>query len=124
MEAKVIKIISDKEIVLNVGKDKGVKVGDIFEVIAKEGDRVYDPDTNEFLGTLDIPKATLIVEYVYPRMCICTNNAPAIDPFTSPLAIGIIPRLNVDLNQVSGGFEKHSLAPIQIGDFAYLDDSF
>lgn len=120
MEAKVIKIISDKQIVLNAGTDKGVNEGDIFQIIDKVGDQVFDPDSGELLGSLDLPKAILRVELVYPRMCICTNNenksilGPAIE-----FNMTVTKPLNVNLNQVSGGFNNSKTSPIQIGDLAH-----
>lgn len=117
MEAKVIKIISDSKIVLNVGSNSGVEVGRIFKVMEKQGEEVLDPDTGESYGTLDILKATVRVTNVYPKMCVCTNTE-------SVTSIGLTLReltksLNVNLNQVSGGFDEHNISPIQIGDIAY-----
>ena len=41
---KVIKIISDKRIVINAGKNE-VQTGDILRVIEKNSEEIVDPDT-------------------------------------------------------------------------------
>jgi hypothetical protein len=118
MEAKVIKIIDDYRIVLNVGSNDRVTEGMLFQIIEKQGEEILDPDTGESYGTLDIVKATLRVIAVYPKMCICTNSKST-KALGDPLAFSIAARLNVNLNQVSGGYNQNIISPIQLGDLAY-----
>lgn len=119
MEAKVIKIISDTQIVLSVGTQHGVVEGDLFKIIDKKGEEVIDPDTLEVLGTLDIPKATVKVTHVYPRMCVCTNNE-TISILANPFAdLATTAPLKVKHSQISGGFNLKVIDPIQLGDLAY-----
>lgn len=119
MEARVIKIISNQQIVLNVGAKQGVEIGDVFQLVDRDGEEVYDPETDEFLGTLDFTKAEVKVEKVYPKMCICVNNQTLSLIANKNSSFTISSTLNVNLNQVSGGFNKNELSPIQIGDIAY-----
>lgn len=126
MVMRVVKIISDRQIVLNVGSENAVQVGDIFHIIDKNGEPIIDPETGEYLGNLDLPKATIIVEYVYPKMCICGNNEiiEEQNPFANPFELEnhvYRPPLKVNLDEVSGGFDINLLSPIQIGDIAYKD---
>ena len=90
MEAKVSRILSNSEIVLNVGEDKGVKQGQGF-LIYEVGPEILDPDTNESLGNLEIHKGTVTVIDVQPRMCIAQTQKRAfqktrvVDPWSGVL---------------------------------------
>lgn len=71
-EIKVIKIIDEYNIVINIGFENGVKFGDKFQIY-QQGEKLFDPETNEDLGTLDIVKATIIATSVSPKVTICKN---------------------------------------------------
>ena len=119
---KVIKIISDKRIVINAGKNE-VQTGDILRVIEKNSEEIVDPDTNEVLGTLDYIKATITVEYVYEHMSICKNyetkTVNALDPFETLRQREVTSPLNVNLSQITGGYNIDNKL-IAIGDLVEL----
>lgn len=119
---KVIKIISDKRIVINAGKNE-VQTGDILRVIEKNSEEIVDPDTNEVLGTLDYIKATITVEYVYEHMSICKNyetkTVNALDPFEPLRQREVTSPLNVNLSQITGGYNIDNKL-IEIGDLVEL----
>ena len=122
---KVIKIISDKRIVINAGKNE-VQTGDILRVIEKNSEEIVDPDTNEVLGTLDYIKATITVEYVYEHMSICKNyetkTVNALDPFETLRQREVTSPLNVNLSQITGGYNIDNKL-IEIGDLVELEYS-
>ena len=119
---KVIKIISDKRIVINAGKNE-VQTGDILRVIEKNSEEIVDPDTNEVLGTLDYIKATITVEYAYEHMSICKNyetkTVNALDPFETLRQREVTSPLNVNLSQITGGYNIDNKL-IEIGDLVEL----
>ena len=119
---KVIKIISDKRIVINAGKNE-VQTGEILRVIEKNSEEIVDPDTNEVLGTLDYIKATITVEYVYEHMSICKNyetkTVNALDPFETLRQREVTSPLNVNLSQITGGYNIDNKL-IEIGDLVEL----
>lgn len=119
---KVIKIISDKRIVINAGKNE-VQTGDILRVIEKNSEEIVDPDTNEVLGTLDYIKATITIEYVYEHMSICKNyetkTVNALDPFETLRQREVTSPLNVNLSQITGGYNIDNKL-IEIGDLVEL----
>ena len=119
---KVIKIISDKRIVINAGKNE-VQTGDILRVIEKNSEEIVDPDTNEVLGTLDYIKATITVEYVYEHMSICKNyetkTVNALDPFETLRQREVTSPLNVNLSQITGGYNIDNKL-IEIGDLVEI----
>ncbi|MGN2369276.1 FlgT C-terminal domain-containing protein [Clostridium cagae] len=104
---KVIKIISDSEILINAGSEHKIKTGDNFDIFTT-GEEIFDPDTNESLGTLDTVKATVEVVIVYPKMCLCQKiirKAEGLVGFALDLKKEVIykERLKVDATEISGG---------------------
>lgn len=81
---KVVKIVSDREIVANGGKNKRIEKGDIARITVK-GTPIIDPATKEELGTLDIIKAELEVDIVYEKMCVCKTKSYTYSPLTSSM---------------------------------------
>ena len=70
VEGKVAKILGNSEIVINRGRDGGVRAGMMFEVFAPEGEEVWDPDTGETLGTVEDIKAHAEVIDVKERLAV------------------------------------------------------
>lgn len=54
---KVIKIIDQYRLVINKGKDDGISDSDRF-IVYELGEELFDPDTNENLGQLEIVKGS------------------------------------------------------------------
>ena len=53
VEGKVATILGKGEVVLNRGREHGVRQGMMFEIFTPEGEEVWDPDTGETLGTVE-----------------------------------------------------------------------
>jgi hypothetical protein len=70
VEGKVAKILGNNEIVINRGRNEGVRQGMLFEVFAPEGEEVWDPDTGETLGTVEDVKAHAEVTEVKVRLAV------------------------------------------------------
>ena len=70
MKYRVIKIISDTEILVNAGANRGIKEGNILTIRGKD-EEIIDPFSNESLGYLPVNKAQVRVYTVYENMCIC-----------------------------------------------------
>jgi hypothetical protein len=82
VEGKVAKILNRGEIVVNRGRQNGVKAGMVFEVFAPEGEEVWDPDTGETLGTVEDVKARAEVTEVKDRFSVARLvEAPGASPF-------------------------------------------
>lgn len=104
MKYRVIKIISNFEIIVNTGVNQGIKPGDILTIRGKD-EEIIDPFSNESLGYLPVTKAQVKVETVYEKMCICKPT----EAFKFEVA-----RLNVDMPFQSDNEEDNV---IRIGDF-------
>lgn len=70
VEGKVAKVLGNNEVVLNRGREHGVRHGMVFEIFAPEGDEVWDPDTGETLGTVEDVKAKAEVTEVKERLSV------------------------------------------------------
>lgn len=117
-EFKIVKIIDEYKVVVNAGCDY-LEEDDILEVF-KIGEKVFDPETKDLLGTLDIVKARLKIHTLYEKMCLCVNekskNPISAIPGSALSAFQSTPiALQVDLKQVSGGFDASDMT-IKVGD--------
>ncbi|MGL5085400.1 MAG: hypothetical protein ACRC68_06710 [Clostridium sp.] len=121
---KVIKIIDEYRIVVNVGANEGIKSGDIFEIFV-QGEMVIDIDSKEELGTLDFIKAKIEVETVFEKMCICVNELKVNNsPFATAgkLALSFYGNsekepetLNITMSEITGGLSNYD-KKIKLGD--------
>ncbi|WP_236897049.1 hypothetical protein [Clostridium beijerinckii] len=114
---KVIKIISDYEIVINAGSNAKLEKGTSLDIFVA-GEEVFDPETDESLGTLDTVKATVEVDTVYPKMALCKNIEYSTRTMLEAISNGIdmkkAKRLNVDSSEISGGLSDDLV--IRVGD--------
>lgn len=72
---KVVDIFDDKyKLVINAGTNKNVKIGNRFLVYALSDHEIFDPDTKESLGYLEIVKGTGKVIHVQEKMCTIESD--------------------------------------------------
>lgn len=95
---KVIKIISNKEIMINLGSKDSLTVGKKF-IIFSEGEMVKDPETGEELEVLQIIKGEVIVKQVQEKFSICETPTHYIPYFS--------------LGTILGGLNEKATTPIQ-----------
>jgi hypothetical protein len=69
-EAKVAKILTERELVLNRGTDSGIEIGMRFAIQNMNGQNIVDPETGEDLGSLDFSKTIVKIIDVYPKMSV------------------------------------------------------
>lgn len=115
---KVIKIIDDTTLVINAGSSNNAEIGDIMEIHGKS-ETIYDPETKENLGQIDIIKDSLKITKTYEKMCIC-ESAFVSNYFSSILNNSLFTstqrKLDVEPTEISGTGDK----TIRIGDEAIL----
>jgi len=70
---KVIRILNDREIVLNRGLTNGLAEGDYIGVIDPETEDMTDPDTGENLGSIRRYKVALRISQVSERLAIAAT---------------------------------------------------
>lgn len=70
IEGKVARVITERELVLNVGSSHGVEVGMRFKILYPGGVAVTDPDTGETLGSVELEKTVVRIVSVQERMSV------------------------------------------------------
>lgn len=73
IRGKVAKILNSRELVLNIGTNKGVKVGMKFDVMDTKGENIIDPDTKENIGSLERPKVRVKVIDVREQLSVVST---------------------------------------------------
>tara|TARA_B100000749_G_scaffold237176_1_gene195639 strand:+ start:415 stop:876 length:462 start_codon:yes stop_codon:yes gene_type:complete len=73
IRAKVARVLNSREIVFTAGEDKGVVVGQYFDVMDPKGEDITDPDTGEVLGSIERPKVRVQVTQVQERLSVAST---------------------------------------------------
>ena len=68
ISGKVAAVIDDTTLVLNLGRESGVREGMLFAIVSDHQD-VADPDSGESLGKWEFVKARVLVTHVQEKMC-------------------------------------------------------
>jgi hypothetical protein len=74
IKGRIVRILSDTEVVINKGLTDGVKYSMEF-VIYEEADPVVDPLTREVLARIELVKDRVYVMHIQDRICIA-ETAP------------------------------------------------
>jgi hypothetical protein len=74
---KVVKLLDEYKIVINKGANDGIKVGQVF-LVYKEDEELFDPDTNESLGRLEIVKGKGKVIHLQAKMATIESTSKKI----------------------------------------------
>lgn len=131
VEGKVVKILDEYNIVINLGWRDGLACGMNVVVFATGSEEVKDSNTGESLGYLELVKAHLKVAHVQERCSVCTaesikkaaeeeGGVQTLGAAMMAEAMGIkyqkqymTEKLNVNTAQISG---MPQIGPISIGD--------
>ena len=70
-EGRVAQILNAKELVINIGRESGVKDGQIFAVMAESPIEIRDPVTNDLLDRIDREKVRVKAAEVREKITIC-----------------------------------------------------
>ena len=101
LEGKVAKILGKGEIVINRGRQNGVRQGMMFEVFSPGGEEVWDPDTGETLGTVEDVKARAEITEVKDRLAVA-RITDAGSPFGGTAGIGNLGEMQENLQRMFG----------------------
>ena len=72
IRGKVARILNSLEVAINIGSEKGVVVGMIFDIV-DQSQEVRDPDTNEVLGFVERPKVRVKVTHVQEKLSLAST---------------------------------------------------
>jgi hypothetical protein len=70
IKGKVARILTSRQLALNVGEQDGVRVGMLFEVLDPKGEDIKDPDSGEVLGSVPRPKVRVRVTHVEQKLSL------------------------------------------------------
>ena len=71
LQGQVAQILNEREIVINAGSERGVRVGMKFAVLADKPTDIYDPDSGELLDKVDREKTRVEATEVREKIAIC-----------------------------------------------------
>jgi len=72
LKGKILKILDQYRVVINLGSEHGVKEGMEF-IIYEEGEMIKDPETGEDLENLEIVKGTVRVTTIQQKISIAES---------------------------------------------------
>lgn len=73
LKGKIIKILDDKRVIVNLGHKDGVKK-DMKFFIFSEGEEIIDPETKKTLGKRDIVKHRIKVRHIQETFSIMESD--------------------------------------------------
>ena len=73
LKGKVARVLNSRELVINIGKKNGAKLGMKFDVIDPEGEDIKDPDTNKIIGSLNRPKVRIKIIQVQESLSVAST---------------------------------------------------
>lgn len=80
IEGKVAQVISERDVAINRGRSAGVEIGMIFRIMSPEPEAVYDPDTNQYIGKIDVTKVEVEVVEVQESLAVCRTFKKVVTP--------------------------------------------
>lgn len=73
LQGRIAQILTERELVINIGEQDGVEEGMQFAVLAGSPVQIQDPETGELLGQLDREKVRVEAIRVMERMSVCAT---------------------------------------------------
>ena len=70
IRGKIARILSTREVALNIGEQNGVALGMLFDIVSEAGLDIRDPDTDRELGSVELPKVRIKVTRVYDKLSV------------------------------------------------------
>lgn len=130
-DAKVAGVLSNKQLIINKGKNSGIKKDFVYEIYPASPILVRDPDSNKEIGKINNKKAEVIVKVVEDEFSICetVSRQTSVDKVTK--AIGDVAKALYEQNvfqsiQTTFAFDESALLTpdgiyenlVRIGDLA------
>jgi hypothetical protein len=73
MEGKVVKLVDNDKLAINIGLQDGIKKNDIFIIFEKQ-EEIFDPDTQKSLGYLEVPKLKMKVFNMQDKITLLESS--------------------------------------------------
>ncbi len=116
IETKIAQIIDATRVVLAAGEEQGVREGMEF-VIYELGPEIFDPETKESLGRLELMKGRVIVSHAQEKLS--TARTPSFSRLRFPLGLRDLEVLDREkLNVETRAMEYDERLTVRVGDRA------
>ncbi|BCS42738.1 MULTISPECIES: FlgT C-terminal domain-containing protein [Pseudomonas syringae group] len=79
--AKVVSVVDDTTVVINIGAEHGIRVGQTYLVVGL-GEKINDPDTGETLEQLELVRGRVAVVHIQQKISTLTSTDIQRDPDT------------------------------------------
>ncbi len=120
---RIIRILSPTTVLINLGRNNSVSVGDIFLVFI-EGEEIIDPETGKKLGKYEYSKGTLVVTNVQQQFSEAQDvRREAFSPVSETIAslktgVTTTKKLSVDEREIAPlrTLDSELLNTIRVGD--------
>ena len=73
IRGKIARVLSTREVALNIGEQNGVASGMLFDIVSEAGLDIRDPDTDRELGSAELPKVRIKVIRVYDKLSVAST---------------------------------------------------
>ena len=118
MQTKIVKILSETEVVLGAGEESGMREGMEF-VIYQDGEEIFDPETKESLGTLEIVKGYVTVINVQTKISIAKTHTHSVTRTRQVYSSSILAALSGHIREEQIEVEKVDKLKIEKPDPHY-----
>lgn len=131
IEGKITKILDEYNVVINKGRNDGIKERMPFVIFSISSDEIKDPDTQESLGKLELVKGYITALHVQERLTICVaeksresredDKGTGVQTLSGAMMAECMgkteqrftEKMNVNASQISG---LQQVGPISVGD--------
>ena len=73
IRGKVARILSSRELALNIGSEQGVELDMLFDVLDPTSENIQDPDTGMIIGSLYRPKVRVKIVDVQEKISVAST---------------------------------------------------
>lgn len=117
---KVVHVLNDDyKVVLNVGRNDGIRNNQRFLVYALSDHEIIDPDTKKSLGFLEIVKGSGKVVHVQDNMCTIESDKYKSTPVRKKIRnAGVLSSLYEPVEEIVTTNEHFPFDDPEIGDLA------
>lgn len=71
LRGKVAQILTERELIINVGSNHGVRHGMKFKILADAPLEVRDPETHDVIGEIDREKVVVMASEIEEKFTVC-----------------------------------------------------
>ncbi|WP_448872396.1 hypothetical protein [Desulfobulbus propionicus] len=130
IKGKVIRIVDKRTVIINLGKEHGVKNDAIFSIMG-DPEQIIDPYTHDLLGEVKIVKCRVKAKEVAEKFSIATTRWTSSNFKIFNTFIGNIQK-NIEVSEVDEGelnvseseiqpWKAKSESPVKVGDLVQVE---